>query len=217
MKGRYHSCAIRTKSVIPIIIRQRIRISQSTARQSFSRRQAIVSRLLNPNKAHIHESRPKTGRPGRWSRYRTDLAELSHEHVWYGGFLIHHKRAEKDDVPVVEAKESLGCKMDALTIFLQVTDSLGPPCDADEVKSYCRDCASIQDIQNGIGAARTGPVAWIDDRNSPNLTGSGSVRLRGQLLTLTELLGHLKQHVRERYQTYPSAPYPRYTLKPTKY
>lgn len=83
---------------------------------------------------------------------------------------------------------------DELTIFLDVCDDLGSPCEADEVKRYCEGCADLREVQEGIGEAGTWGAVWIDDRNSPDLTGKGNVRICGKLST-TGLLRHLKQPV----------------------
>jgi hypothetical protein len=71
---------------------------------------------------------------------------------------------------------------------------LGSPCEADEVKEYCKGCVSLEELQTGIGEAGTRPAVWIDDRNNPSLAGKGNVRMCGKLTT-TGLLRHLKQSV----------------------
>lgn len=114
---------------------------------------------------------------------------------WYKCFFIHHDLHGKDDIPAVDAKKHLGCIEDELTSFLHVSDEFASSCEADEVKRYCEGGASLDDVQHGIGDAVTRPAAWIDDRNSPQLSGRGRVRLCGKLLTATELLRHLKQPV----------------------
>jgi hypothetical protein len=118
------------------------------------------------------------------------------ENSWSKCFFDHHDLSGKDDVPAVDAKKSLGdVENDKLTSFLQVSDGLRSPCEADEVKRYCEGGASLEEVQDGFGEAGTRLAAWTDDRNSPDLTGIGSVRLQGKLLTATGLLRHMKQPV----------------------
>jgi len=55
---------------------------------------------------------------------------------------------------------------DELTIFLQVSEDLGCPCEADEVKRYCEG-VSLGDLEAGVDEARGRRAAWLDDRKSP--------------------------------------------------
>jgi hypothetical protein len=114
--------------------------------------------------------------------------------TWNSGFLKHHNLVGKDDVPAVEVKQSLGCVEDELTIILQGSNGLGSPCDVDEVMKYCEHGGSLEDVRDGIGAAGMRRAAWVDERNSPCLTGKGSVRLC-ERLTATGLWRHLRQPV----------------------
>lgn len=116
------------------------------------------------------------------------------QNVWYECFFTHHNRTGKDDVPAVDDKKSLGGMGDKLAIFLQVADGLGSPCEADGVKRYCEG-VSLEDVQDGVGEGGTRLAAWIDDRNSPHLTGSGNVRHCKNPLTATGLLRYLKKPV----------------------
>ena len=118
------------------------------------------------------------------------------ENAWYDCFSTHHDHSGKDDVPFIDANKNWGDVEDNLISFLQVSDGMRSPCEADEVKRYCEGGASLQEIQEGIDEAGTRQAARIDDRNSPHLTGKGNVRLCGKLLTATGLLRHLKKPVR---------------------
>jgi hypothetical protein len=119
---------------------------------------------------------------------------LCFTNAWDPAFFTRHERTGKDDVSAVEAKKSMGDVDDELTIFLQVSEDLGCPCEADEVKRYC-ECVSLEDLEAGVGEAGKRRAAWIDDRNSLDLTGSGNARLCVNPLTATGLLKHLKQTV----------------------
>jgi hypothetical protein len=119
---------------------------------------------------------------------------LCFKNAWYPTFFIHHDLAGKDEVPAVDVIESIGGSEDELTTFLHVSKELGSLCDADEVKRYCEG-VRLEDIKNGVGEAGTRRLAWVDDRNSPFLTGSGNARLCENPLTATGLLKYLKQPV----------------------
>jgi hypothetical protein len=84
---------------------------------------------------------------------------------------------------------------DELALFLQVSDDSGSPCEADEVKRYCQGRASLKEVYDGVGDAGIRLASWIDDRNSPRLTGKGSARLGTKRLTATGLLRYLQQPV----------------------
>jgi hypothetical protein len=112
---------------------------------------------------------------------------------WQDCFFTHPDPKGKDDIRVVDAKKSFGDIEEKLASFL----GLEYPREVDEVKRYCKGGASLEEVQDGIGEAGMRRAVWIDDRNSPNLTGSGNARPRGELLTATELLRYLKEPVRE--------------------
>jgi len=116
--------------------------------------------------------------------------------AWYDCFLDHHDLTGKDDVPAVDTKKSWGGMEDDLEIFLQTSGNLGSPCEADEVKRYCKAGADLEAVRQGLGESGTKLIAWVDDRNSPDLTGEGSVRLGGTWLSAPRLLSHLRQPVR---------------------
>jgi hypothetical protein len=120
---------------------------------------------------------------------------LCFTNAWDPAFFTHHDLAGKDDVSAVEARKSIGDVADKLTIFLQIFEEQVCPCDADEVKRYCKD-VSLEDVEAGIGEAGERRNAWLDDRNSPDLkAGSGKVRLCNNPFTATGLLRYLKQPV----------------------
>ena len=98
------------------------------------------------------------------------------KNAWHPSFFVHHDLAGKDDEPAVECRKRTGDVYDKLTIFLKDPDGWGCPGQADEVKKFCRGF-KFEDVQDGIGEAGTQRRAWIDDRNSPFLTGIGNVRL----------------------------------------
>jgi hypothetical protein len=110
--------------------------------------------------------------------------------AWYDCFLIHHDRKEKDDIWEVDAKKSLGDIDDNTARFV------GLPLEVDEVKRYCERGASLERVEDCIGETEMKSSVWIDDRNSPDLTGSGSMRPHRELLTATELMRYLKEPVR---------------------
>lgn len=117
---------------------------------------------------------------------------------WYDCFLTRHDRSGKDDEPAVDRIRSWGIvkgSCDCLEILLQTSGSSGSPSEADEVKRYCKAGPGLEAVQGGIDEAGTRRAAWVDDRNSPDLTGKGNVRLCGTWLTATGLLRHLRQGV----------------------
>lgn len=137
--------------------------------------------------------------PGR-GRGRARIPEairyplLCFTNAWDPTFFTRHDRTGKDDVSAVEAKKSVGGVGDKLTIFLQVSEDLGCPCEADEVKTYCEG-VSLEDLEAGVGEAEERRAAWLDDRNNLDLTESGNARLYDNPLTATGLLKYLKQTV----------------------
>jgi hypothetical protein len=113
--------------------------------------------------------------------------------AWCKCFFLYSDPKGKDDIWAVDPEKSLGHMEDNLASFV----SLGNLHDVDEVKRYCEGGASLEEVQDGVGEAGIRRCVWIDDRNSRLLAGSGSVRLRGELLTATELLRYLKKPVRK--------------------
>jgi hypothetical protein len=113
--------------------------------------------------------------------------------VWCGWFFTYHDLAGKDDIPTIEAKRRIGCVDDDLTIFLQASEDFSCRCEA-VIKTHCEG-VSLKYVERGVGLAGRRVAAWIDDRNSPDLKGSGTARLRKDWLTATELLRYLKQPV----------------------
>jgi hypothetical protein len=118
--------------------------------------------------------------------------------AWPHSLFTYHDLARKDDVPAVEAKHKNGCVEDKLTIFLQASEGLSFPSEADAVKRYCEK-VSLRDIEDGVGEAGTRKASWIDDRNTEDLDAvdvGGNSRLCKNWLTATELLRYLKGPVR---------------------
>ena len=116
------------------------------------------------------------------------------QNAWHPSFFVHQDLAGKDDEPAVEFRKRRGDVRDKLTIFLE--DSEGWEClgQVNEVKKYCSGF-KLEDIQDGVGEAGTQRRAWVDDRNSPSLTGVGNVRLCKNRLTATGLWRYLRQPV----------------------
>jgi hypothetical protein len=114
--------------------------------------------------------------------------------VWPDSFFTRHDLSNKDEIPAVEMKREIGGVEDRLTIFLRNEEGLTGPCEADAVQRFCKG-VSLSDIEAGIGESGRRKAAWIDDRNSADLTGSGNGRLCENMLTATGLLRHLKQPV----------------------
>jgi hypothetical protein len=95
----------------------------------------------------------------------------------------------------VEAKRSAGAIGDDLSVFLSVSEESGrPPFELEEVKRFCQG-TRIEGLKPGTAREEQQRVAWLDDRNSPRLTGSGSARQYENPLTATELNRLLKKPV----------------------
>ncbi|KAE9373616.1 hypothetical protein N431DRAFT_504241 [Stipitochalara longipes BDJ] len=112
--------------------------------------------------------------------------------AWPRAFFTRAPQAGKDDVPAVEARSRIGCLPDKLTNFLEGSEDIGFPSEADGVKRYCRNLR-LKDIEDGVGDAGTRKALWIDDRKSDNLTGSGSSRHSNGWMTATRALRYLEQ------------------------
>jgi len=67
-------------------------------------------------------------------------------------------------------KKSWGGMEDDLEIFSPNSGNLGSPCEADEVKRYCKAGADLEAVRKGLGESGTKLIAWVDDRNSSDLT-----------------------------------------------
>jgi hypothetical protein len=113
--------------------------------------------------------------------------------TWDKWFFNCHDLAGKADTPAIEAKRKFGCVEDELTLFLQASEEFSCSCEA-LIKRHCEG-VSLKSVEDGVGLAGTRVAAWIDDRNSPDLKGSGTARLRKDWLTATGLLRYLKQPV----------------------
>jgi hypothetical protein len=118
------------------------------------------------------------------------------QNAWYDGFFVHHDRTGKDNLPAIDTRKNLGSIEGNLEGFLQTGDS-SSPYEADEVMRYCNGGLKLKSVENGSGEAGNRKAAWVDDRNSPHLTGTGNVRLCGAWLTATGLWRHLRQPVSE--------------------
>jgi hypothetical protein len=114
--------------------------------------------------------------------------------LWHDSFFTRHDLSNKDEIPAVEMKMGIGGVDDKLTIFLRNEEGLGGPCEADAVQRFCKGI-SLKEIEVGMGEYGRRKASWIDDRNSPDLTGSGNARLCENMLPATGLLRYLKQPV----------------------
>lgn len=117
------------------------------------------------------------------------------DNFWWECFFDHHELTGKDDISAADAKRSLGCVDDDLTIFLDISDGYGCPREADAVKKYCEACRDIREVREDSGEERQDLAIWIDERNSPELAGKGNVRFCGRLST-SSWLKHLEKPVR---------------------
>jgi hypothetical protein len=174
--------------------KRRIPSIDSKPRQTDPHPQAI-----SPDKTLYNNRGPQPPMPGRRGRRERIPEErrypfLCFTNTWDSAFFTRRDLTGKDDISAVEARESIGEVGDKLTIFLQVSEDLGCPCEADEVKRYCEGL-SLEDLEAGIGKAGERRAAWLDDRNSLDQTGSGNARLCDNPLTATGLLKYLKQSV----------------------
>ncbi|KIN05269.1 hypothetical protein OIDMADRAFT_51083 [Oidiodendron maius Zn] len=118
--------------------------------------------------------------------------------AWPRSFFTYHIIAGKDDVPAVEARRKKGGVEDKLTSFLQTSEGLSFPSEADTIKRYC-DKVSLKDVEDGVGEAGTRKASWIDDRNNKDLDAvdvGGNSRLCKNWLTATELLRYFKEQPR---------------------
>jgi hypothetical protein len=111
---------------------------------------------------------------------------------WDKWFFNYHDLAGKAMIPAIETKRE-GCVEDELTTFLQTSEEFRYSCE-ETIKRYCKG-VSVKKIEDGFGLAGTRVAAWIDDRKSPDLKGSGAARPRKDWLTATGLLRYLKQPV----------------------
>jgi hypothetical protein len=160
--------------------------------------------MIGPDKTALNNRGLQSPMPGRRRRRKRIPEErryplLCFTNAWDPAFFTRHDLTGKDDVSAVEAKKNIGVVGDKLTIFLQVSEDLGCPCEADEVKRYCEG-VSLEGLETGVGEAGERRAAWLDDRNSLDQTGSGNARLCDNPLTATGLLKYLKQSVRTRLE-----------------
>jgi hypothetical protein len=154
----------------------------STYRRGFSnKRIARVQRSRRRSPADTTEERP--------------YSLKCFQNRWYDGFFIHHNLTGKDDIPAIEIRRSLGSVEDPLEILLDTNETPAFPCEADEVKKYCRGGPSLEKIQSRTGECGGRRAAWVDDRQCLQLLGKGNVRRRGTWLTATELLKYLRKAV----------------------
>jgi hypothetical protein len=181
-------------------VRERIpRKRQIPSIDSQLRQTDLHPQTISPDKTLYNNRGPQPPMLGRRRRRERIPKErcyplLCFTNTWDPAFFTRHDLTGKDDVSAVEARKSIGEVGDKLTIFLQVSEDLGCPCEADEVKRYCEG-VSLEDLEAGVGEAGRRRAAWLDDRNSLDQTGSGSARLYDNPLTATRLLKYLKQSV----------------------
>jgi hypothetical protein len=106
---------------------------------------------------------------------------------WDKWFFNYHDLAGK------AKKRKIGRVEDELTTFLRTPEEFRYSCE-ETIKRHCKG-VSVKNIEDGFGLAGTRVAAWIDDRKSPDLKGSGAARPRKDWLTATGLLRYLKQPV----------------------
>ena len=128
------------------------------------------------------------------STQRKREPELWFPNAWSRLFFTRHRLTGIDDVPAVEFESQISDFQDKLTKFLQESNDLGFPSEADGVKRYCGKI-SLKEIEAGVGDAGTRKALWIDDRKSDDLTGCGRPRRSNGWMTATGALRYLEQPV----------------------
>ena len=117
--------------------------------------------------------------------------------AWPRSLFTHHILAGRDDESSVEAKRKIGGVEDKLISFLQTSEGLSFPSEADAVKRHCEK-VSLKDVEEGVGEAGTRKASWVDDRNTEDLDAvdvGGNSRQCRNWLTATELLRYLNEPV----------------------
>lgn len=188
LRSRRSIATAETPSIGPLTLTEASAIIDSADRQQGRPQAAAAVEPENPVSNSFETVVREIGKQER--RYSFQCLQ----NAWYDCFFVHRDQIGKDDISALNVKRSLGDVEDELTIFLQTSDGSGSSSEANKVKWYCEGSTSL-DVDRGVGEAGTRQTAWVDDRNSPHLTGKGSVRLCGKLLTATELLRYLKQPV----------------------
>ncbi len=115
--------------------------------------------------------------------------------TWDRAFFTHHNLTDRVKFSDVEEYKTNVYASGYLSLFMQASDDLGSPAETTEVERYCHG-ANFQALEAGIGDAGERRASWVDDRNSPHLTGKGNARRCDNPLTATGLLRYLKQPVR---------------------
>jgi hypothetical protein len=109
--------------------------------------------------------------------------------AWNDAFFIRHDPADKDNVAADEEKKKKEYTNDSLRGIMRASGV------KEELDYLCDASPSFQVLKAGIGEAGTRRASWIDDRNSPDLSGKGNIRRSDNPLTATDLLGYLSQRV----------------------
>lgn len=146
-----------------------------------------------PHHSMLGHRRPR-GRKAQISRGKRNPSRWFAT-AWPHSFFSYHLLAGKDDWPAIEARRKSGGVEDKLTSFLQTSEGLNFPSEADEVKWYCENFR-FEDVENGVGEAGTRKASWVDDRNTEDLDAvdvGGNARLRNNWLTATGLLKYLME------------------------
>lgn len=92
---------------------------------------------------------------------------------------------------LVELRKEQEADGNDLGIFFFDSEDTAAPLEVHVVESFCQS-TSFQDVKNGKGLAGSRRAAWLDDRNSPDLEGSGETREYENPLTATGLLRALE-------------------------
>ena len=118
------------------------------------------------------------------------------KNYWHPSFSIHNDIIGGDDQSAVDIQRAAGVVLDTMTIFLECDTNLVPP-DIEDVQRYCEG-ANDENVESGVGDAGALQNAWLDERNSPHLNGSGHTRKHENPLTATGLFRQLKRPVWKR-------------------
>jgi hypothetical protein len=101
-------------------------------------------------------------------------------------------RKINDEQRFVEMKRDLDADGGDIGIFFIDSEDATAPLEVEVIANFCQG-ASFECVKKGMGLAGSRRSAWLDDRNSPCLTGTGETREYGNPLTATGLYRALEQ------------------------
>lgn len=114
---------------------------------------------------------------------------------WHPSFSVHNDNIGGDDQSAPDAQRAAGVVLDdTMAIFLERDASPLVSPDIEDVQRYCEG-ANDENVESGVGDAGALRNAWLDQRNSPYLNGSGNAREHENPLTATGLFRQLKRPV----------------------